>query len=249
MEKSIIDGIEVEIHQNFYETGELNQEWTQTIYDLHGYEKSFYKNGQLKEYKEYRNNNWIGIDSRYFENGKIQKETKKINDTLFFCREWFENENIKTEYYLTNKKQGIGNRTDWYENGNLKLNIIYSDNTNKIGTHISYYENSEICLKAKYENEVFYVVDFYDSERKQTLKNGNGYIETFENNKLKYIDNYKDGLRSGICNIYSKEGLLKSEGNYINGKANGKTFSYKPNGELDEILYMENDIMAHREKK
>jgi len=124
MEKSIIDGIEVEIHRNYYETGELNQEWLQTIYELHGYHKTF--------------------------------------------------------YFLTNKKQGIGNRTDWYDNENLKFKLIYTDSTGKNGSQITYYENSDTCLSAKYVNDVFYVVDFYDTERKQTLKKGNGYIETFK---------------------------------------------------------------------
>lgn len=74
MEKIIVDKIEVEIHRNYYETGELNQEWLQTTYELHGYHKTFYKNGQLKEYVEYRKNKWFGVDNRYFENGKIEQK-------------------------------------------------------------------------------------------------------------------------------------------------------------------------------
>ncbi len=248
MEKLNIDGIEVEIHRNYYETGELNQEWLQTTYDLHGYQKTFYKNGQLKEHQEYRNNNWIGIDTRFFENGKNLKETTRISDSLFFCEEWFENSKNKSEYYLTNKKQVIGNRTDWFENGNIKLKITYSDSTNKNGIHTAYYENSEICLKAKYENDIFYILEFSDTLGNQTLKSGNGYIETLENGKLKYLDSYQNGLRNGLCTIYNKEGLLRSEGVYINGKANGKTIWYKPNGAIDEIIYMENDIMTKKEK-
>ena len=249
MEKILVDGIEVEVHRNYYETGELNQEWLQTLYELHGYQKTFYKNGKLKEIQDYRENNWTGVDTRYFENGKIQKETKKINDSLFLSIEYFENGNKKSEYQLTNKKQEVGNRKDYFENGNICLQIEYFDNSFLNGNHVSFYENFDICLKGKYENGIFKVVDFFDSKREQTLNNGTGFIETIQNGKLLYFDSYKNGLREGMCKIYSNEGFLKNEGTFKNGKSEGKSIWYKPNGEIEEIIYMENDVMTYREKK
>lgn len=249
MEKRIIDGIEVEVYRNYHETGELNQEWLQTTYELHGYHKTYYRNGQLKEIQEYRNNNWIGVDNRFFENGKIQKETKKINDSLFFCEEWFINGIKKSEYYLTNNKQSTGNRKDWYDNGILNYELTFTDSAGKNGTEITYNQNADICLRAKYVNGVFYVVDYFDLNRKQTLTSGNGYIETFENGKLKYYDNYKDGLRHGSCRIYSKEGLLRCDGEYLNGKANGKTIWYNATGGIEKIVIMKDDIITDVEEK
>jgi uncharacterized protein len=249
MEKLTIDGIEVEIHRNFYESGELNQEWLQTIYELHGYHKTFYKSGRLKEHLEYRKNEWAGVDNRYFEDGTKEQKVSKINDTLFLNEAWYKNGNKKHRFNQNIKKQRVGDEIIWFENGNIQLQILYNDSLNKNGSYKAFYENGELQLSAKYEDGKYLVIDFFTGERKQTLKNGAGFIETFQNGNLLYLDNYVNGLRNGVCKIFFKNGNLRNEGNFIDGKSEGKSIWYKLNGDIEEIINMENDVMTHREKK
>lgn len=103
-------------------------------------------------------------------------------------------------------------------------------------------------MKAIYEDGVFRVVDFYTIEGLKTLSKGDGFIETYQNDELQKFDNYKNGLRNGICKIYSPPGTLRNEGNFVDGKSNGKSIWYKPTGDIEEIVYINNDVMTHREK-
>ena len=244
----IVDNIEVEVHRNYYETGELNQEWLQTTYELHGYHKTFYKSGQLKQHIEYRKNEWFGVDNRYFENGNIEQQVTRLNDSLYLNEAWFSNGIKRHEYNQNSKRQRIGNETVWFENGNLNVQIIFSDSSFLNGDHLTFYENGKVQLKARYENGLFKVEDFYTGDGIKTLSLGDGFIETYKNNKLKSFDIYKNGLRNGICKLYSEDGVLRNEANFVDGKSNGKSIWYKANGEIEEIIYMENDVMTHRER-
>lgn len=60
-------------------------------------------------------------------------------------------------------------------------------------------------------------------------------IAYFENGKLKYEVNLRNGLREGEFISYCENGEIELKANYLNGKLNGSSIKYFSNGEIKEI--------------
>ena len=66
------------------------------------------------------------------------------------------------------------------------------------------------------------------------LKNGNGKVREYDinNDKLKFEGEYLNGKRNGKGKEYYPGGTLEFECEYLNGKRNGKGKEYGYNGKL-----------------
>lgn len=247
MEKLIIDGVEVEIHRNYFDNGKVQKEWTQTLYELHGYSKEYYENGNIKIHNEYRHNKNYLISSHWYSSGQKKQEIIRENEN-YFRQDYFESGKLKLRVKVSKELKFVGESTFYFENGNIEHKELYDISGQNIGESFSYFENGKPCLFGKYENGVFLRISQWNSEGVQVIKGGKGLIELKDTEgKTIQREIYANGTLNGEC-LYFKNGLLKTTVNYENGKQNGKTISYYNNGKIKEILTFVNGEIVYEER-
>ena len=64
------------------------------------------------------------------------------------------------------------------------------------------------------------------------LKNGTGKVKEYDYGRLEFEGEYLNGKRNGKGKEYDNYSKLKFEGEYLNGKRNGKGKEYDYNGKL-----------------
>ena len=199
------------------------------IKDGNGLSKEYHYNGQKKFEGEYKNGLKHGKAKTYNRYGKLEFEGeylfgqkwngKKIkcnefNDIIFIRK--YNNGKVK-EYnrygklifegrYLNGKKIKKGKVYNW--NGKLIFEGEYLDNYRLKGRE---YYNDKLLFEGEYKKGIKY--------------NGKGYDE--KNNIIYEIQNGK-----GTVKEYDDHGHLFYEGDYLNGKRNGKGKTYFNNGNL-----------------
>ncbi|KFF15456.1 energy transducer TonB [Flavobacterium hydatis] len=139
---------------------------------------------------------------------------------------------IVKDYYKSKTLQMIGGTTDkdiikeegpyvyYYENGNKKLSVNYSKRK-KTGKEFNWYENgnpkSELEYFEKKGEVLFKVNSFWNSEKEQTVINGNGEINEI-NGDVEQSGKIKDGFPDGIW----KGKGIKSQYTFTEIYENGK---------------------------
>ncbi len=249
MDKTIIDNIEVEILRNYFDNGNVNKEWTQTMYDLHGYSKEYYLSGQIKRHSEYRNGKKWKIDSVWYENGKIKQVIQETEDVeIFYKLEYYENGSIKSKCIVNEELKTVGEFFEYYENGNLSFICNYNKNGQLEGKSTLYFENGVVQQEAKHENGLYYLLNYWNDESEQLIKDGKGTMVKYdEKGTLISKEDFINGLRNGTSFSY-KDGCLSYRANYVNGKSEGATYFYYPNGKIKEIIHMKDGVMKETER-
>ena len=136
----------------------------------------------------------------YDVNNKLLFESK-CSDKYTFLKNgdfisYYENGNVKSiQHYL--KGQEVGDYKEWYDNNNPRLEGVYSD-------------------KEPLISNSFKVLQFWNSDGKQEVINGNGYFN-YENNKDAFQGNIVNGFKDGIWKATYNDGSSFSE-IYENGK-------------------------------
>jgi antitoxin component YwqK of YwqJK toxin-antitoxin module len=249
MERIVIENIEVEIWRNYYDNGQLQKEWTQTTYDLHGYQKEFYISGKIKSHSEYRKGKKWKVDSAWYENGNLQRTIEKDpNSDLYFRIEYYEDGKIKSKSQVSEYLNNAGESRDYYPNGQLRLLMSYDETGIPNGKCISFYENGNKFTEAENRHGQYYLNNYWQADGKQIITNGNGLLSIYDKNEIIVSEEeFRDGLRNGTSKSY-KNGILSYSGTYSNGKSEGKSFWYYRNGKLKEIIHMRGGIMTHAER-
>ena len=132
--------------------------------------------------------------------------------------------------YSNNKKNGKGKEYGKY--GSLIFQGDYLYDSKIKGK--AYYLNGNLEYEGEYLYDKKYNGKGYDENGniKYELKNGNGNVKEYNKGFLKFEGEYKNGKRNGKGKEYDYDGVLVFEGDYKNGKRNGKgKYSYL-NGQL-----------------
>ena len=218
--------------------------------------KEYYFNGQLMFEGEFKGNKiWNGKGYKNMKNVLELKEGKgllKISDN---------NGNLLLEaVYLNGQKNG--KVKEYYDNGKLKFEGEYL-NGQKNGKAKEYNNKSKLIFegeylyncrlkgkeytedKLEYEGEYLYDKKYngkgYDQYGNMIyeLKNGTGKVKEYDyNGKLIFEGEYLNGKRNGKAKEYWF-GKLIFEGEYLNGKRNGKGKEYNFNDQLQfEVEYL-----------
>ena len=238
--------------KEYYERGDLafegeykdGKKWNGKGYDNKNsviYELNNGK-GKFKIYDYY--NDRIFIEGEYI-NGEINGKGKEYNNgILIFEGEYLNGKKIKgKEYYLNGKLEFEGEYLNGKKNGkgkeydndnNLKFEGEYRNGKKYIGKEY---------IKGKFENVIEYKNYKkwngigYDENGNIlfNLINGNGIIKEFDENtgELKFEGEYLNGKRNGKGKEYYRSDKLKFEGEYLNGKRNGKGKNYNFDGKLE----------------
>jgi len=182
-------------------------------------------------------------------------------------------EGIWKNYYKNGNLKSIGNRKNhlldstwkFYKNGFLKELVNYKNNK-KNGVYIKYLDSNIIYSKSIFykdtlhgKHEIFYT----SGKRKFLYQNikgnfhGKAYkfredstiITTYLYNHGKLIRRKKinrfnsQNQREGEWQFYDKDGNLKESGRYKNGKRNGYFNIYSPDGQVNELVKYDMDIL------
>ena len=238
---NIIDGKQVETITTHYDNGQIHRQWQQTDYELHGFHKEYYESGMKKAMREYRNNKIHKVDFAWYENGQLKKELKQVESNFFLIQYEKDGAKIRESETDTSGKP-IGISRQWYSNGNLKSSMIYDHEHKQIGTQKIYFENGQINSINEYLNGETIFHQEWNTQGNQMIKDGEGELITYTSDgKIASKVKIKNGRRNGIMEMFDN-GKLKCRATYIDGKTEGQTIWYYPNGKVKEISEMRNGI-------
>jgi uncharacterized protein len=187
--------------------------------EKHGVWKYYDKNGNLEEVHNYYRNKLHGAVWQY--HGKDKP---------------------KTEGYF---KMGLQDSIfrAWHENDTLILEGRY--NNDKPFHYWNYfYPTGDTMMVEQYRDTVPLVMSYYEKNGEQTVKNGNGTMQTlYSNGKPKDIYTFTNGLKNGPFTEYHVAGHAEVTGSYNNGLKSGTWTHRYYTGQLHKIVTYEQGVM------
>lgn len=210
---------------------------------INGKFKRFYENGTVNEEIQYNNGVQTGEKVEHYENGNIKYAVRKdITLNQFEHYFFYENGNPKKlEHKLPDKDERIGEYKEWYDNGQLAKTGTYISAHEREGKWLEFYKDGNIKLEADFKNGNFLVQNFWNENGEQTLKDGTGlYTFNFSSGEGYLRRNeqaYKNFKLHGQQKTYYN-GVLSLYQEMENGRENGYTRTYYKNGKIkQEIIY------------
>lgn len=220
---------------------------------INGEFKSFYENGKLKEQIQYSKGLATGEKVEYYENCNTKYSIRKDTIKKHFEHLWYyENGNRKRlEHKQLDKDQRIGEFKEWYDNGQLEKTGSYDLDDRINGEWFEFYRDGSRKLEAEFKNGEFLVQSYWNEKGEQTLKDGTGlYVNKFtdwegnsEYDELEYKNNKRHGQQKTFLN-----GILILYQEMENGLENGYTRNYYKNGKIkQETLFKEGrEILSNK---
>ena len=206
-------------------------------------------NGIIKEY--YDNTNIIKFSGHYCEGKKIGNEYD-INGHLIFEGKYFDDKrwngiiyNSNNNHYLFPIKNGNGKVKEYDIDNKL---IFEGEYINGVKKGKEYDKDGTLLFEGEYLNEIRWngkikLIHKNKFRRYSNIGSRTNYEEWIEDKniqkKLKKYENiliyegeYLNGKRNGKGKEYDKNGKIIFEGEYLNGKRNGKGREYDKNGKV-----------------
>jgi len=121
----------------------------------------------------------------------------------------------------------VGKMVRYYETGNIKAVMNFSDNGKFAQTKL-YYQNDSLAAEG-----------FYKNGKKDSTWN---YYSYYDNIK-KSTENYKNGVKHGISQVYFNNGNIFDETNWVNGVKHGEWIQYFQSGEMQMVTYYEKGVL------
>jgi len=177
--------------------------------------------GILEEERNYYRNRIHGLQTIYYPNKKIKQQTYftfNVPDSAF--KEWNENGIlIILGNYDLGSPDGIWEY--YYDNGKKKsVEEVIKDST---------------YLRSFFEN---------DSLHTQTIKDGDGFIKSLYTNGLaKELYTFKNGLKTGLFEERTANGMLSISGYFNDGKKDSIWEFYSFLGKLEKKITYKNDTL------
>ena len=237
-----------------------NKKWIGTGYNEYGgimYELKNNINGKGKEYVdyggklifegEYLNGEKNGKGKEYYNNGNLKFEGEYLKDLKWngkgydpynnIVYELKDGKGLIKEYYNNGKLKFYGEYVNGKRNGKGKEYNWYNDELRFEGEYLYNYRlkgKFYIIEKLEYEGEFLYDKKWsgkgYDENGNiiYELINGNGKVKEYSGwrSRLIFEGEYLNGKRNGKGKEYTLKGLLKFEGAYLNGIRHGKGKEY-----------------------
>lgn len=214
----------------YFENGNIQKKGNYAADSLDGDWLYYFENGQLNSQGKYSDNKKEGAWKYYDTLGRLETEENfvlgKLNGQVI---NYFSNGNIsEKKNYTSGKENGL--YESYYENGQLKITGKINHGERE-GERISYYSNGQIDSKNNYRNgqwQDYYVSYYANGKKKNEGLAAHGKMEGFRkfyfaHGQLKGEGNMHEDQRHGHWVFYdSASGKKESEGEYVDGKTNGK---------------------------
>jgi len=218
----------------YLESGELFAVVNYKYNILHGVYKEYYNSGELHFKMNYNRGKKDGLKKIYYKSGEIKETLKFVDD-----------EQVSLEVDIFGEYEGQEyEHKEYYDSGKLKIDGQYNSNGKHTGTWKKFYESGELEYLLDYVNGKRHgsKIQYFESGKIE-------HTGTFKDNKSEGIWKFYDerdmlpefflqkngedlelatGCLSGECeNGYGMKykggwGPKLFEGNFINGKLNGK---------------------------
>jgi antitoxin component YwqK of YwqJK toxin-antitoxin module len=177
--------------------------------------------GILEEESNFYRNRMHGKQTLYFPD-------KKIKSTAFFVF------NVPDSIYK-----------EWNKEGKLIISGNYVMGSPD-GKWEYFYDDGRKKKVENVVNDTVYLMQYWDNDsaHTQTIKDGNGYIETFYiNGSPKEYYTFENGLKTGPFSEYTAGRMLSIGGEYLNGKKQGNWVFYRINGMLEKkVNYIKDSL-------
>ena len=215
-EGEYIDNIKNGEWKTYYENG--NQEFI-----------GYYKNGVINgKCKEYNNLGKLVFDGKYKKGIKWNGKERIIYDCnqkkIIIERKYSEGKALCVEYY--EHKKFSPHNFDIKGLEFIQGLINKGHDKNDFSDEINY---------ESYITNLLFIGEHVDDQALKDKINRNGKGNEYHENKKVFSGEYKDGKRiNGKGKIYNHNGKLIFEGDYINGKRNGKVIEYYEDTEGNE---------------
>jgi uncharacterized protein len=211
------------------ETGKLSDEELYKNGELNGAYIEYWPNGNKKVQKNYVNGELDGLQTVYFATGG-KSFTYEFSGAKQNGKEIHFHQNDKLMYELPMLDGKVnGFVTQYYKNGNVSEKSTFV-NSLRQGKSEDFYSHPANAIKtlANYEKGTLTgeLTNYYR----------NGKIE--ETGRLN-----EEGYRVGVWKTFYDDGTLSSEDPYINGKIDGVSKNYDPNGKLTEEFFYKKGIL------
>ena len=189
--------------------------------EMHGKWLFYSYDGILEEERNYYRNRIHGLQTIYFPNKNIKQQTYfkfNVPDSSF---------------------------KEWNEDGKLLVSGNY-DLGSPDGIWEYFYENGRKKSIEEVINDTIYIRSYFedDSLNKQTISNGNGFINTFYlNGVAKELYSFKNGLKTGLFEERTANGELSISGFFNVGKKDSVWRFYNYLGNLEKKIVYKNDLL------
>jgi len=169
-----------EVRKEFYNSGELRDEYYVEKGQLNGPYKTYYKNGVLKAQLNFKNDKPNGLKKLYTKEGLLKSEEQFIDGELNgVVKEYNKNGDVIAKSEFIKGKQD-GKTIEYFEDGNIKVISNFTDGIMN-GEMTEYFENGEVLIKANYYMDTLLYYMKYS-------KNGDT-VDTYRRIEIKPIDN------------------------------------------------------------
>jgi antitoxin component YwqK of YwqJK toxin-antitoxin module len=228
---------EIDIIETFYESKDENGEF------LKKESGGFVKGVPIGVHRTYDSLGRVNSSRLYDRNGNliaegiVNQEGDKLGDWFYY----YASKKIKSKGSYRNNKR-IGPWKYYYENGNIEQEGLFKRGVPD-GLWKWYFE------KGTLKREEYYRLGMENGESTEydefglVVAHGN-YLEGNKEGKWEYnfyfhteVGNYKENYKEGRWNYFYKDNQLYFEGNFSQGKADGKHLYYHKNGKLKEVQY------------
>lgn len=202
----------------YYNTGELQYEYTYAYGKLEGKWTKYHANGKTANVGMYTGGVATGIFYHYYESGKKRKETNWANGKMH------------------------GKCTGWYENGKLKFEAVFENGEMSSTVDPKYFhENGKSAIETKVTdgNKTVKYIDAMGIPFLEMQETGNLFELTqfYSNGELLMKATMKDeNTVNGKYIAWYENGQKKFEATFFNNEPSGKAMSWYENGTPKEKL-------------
>lgn len=204
-------------------------------------------NGDISVIGQYKGGSKDGLWKSFFPDGNLYSIGEYKNDLKTGLWKYFNKIGIliaEGEYNLGSEN---GQWFYYYDGGQLKSVGSYFLGFEE-GTWGLFYDNKQLTQEEYWSNGRLLNVGAYNNYNgnkifeKGTLKDGNGTRLTYYvGGKKESEGNYKDGKPNGRWSYYHENEKLASEGQMLEGKKEGMWRYFNINGRLEQVITFEND--------
>lgn len=241
------------LYSSYYDDKKVKDEYNLELGVINGQFKSYHQNANPKQIIHFIQGKRTGEREEFYENGIIKYKVEKdsTQQDLLIHTSYYENGNPKKlESKLADKNKRRGAYKEWFESGQLTRSGLYISEFQPGGEWEEYYENGQKKLEAEYVRSEYQLINFWNEEGEQTLKNGNGYCvienQISEDKHTLDISEYKDYKRHGVQKSYINGVLVYSQV-MNNGEQDGTSRTYYINGNLEqEIVYKNGRLVSNK---
>ena len=157
----------------------------------------------------------------------------------------------KLQHQKIESEKRIGVYKEWHSNGKLKESGTYISDYERDGEWLEFHEDGSKKMEAEFKNGDFLIHHFWDKDGTHILKDGTGlYINEysmFEDEQERKEHEYKNYKKHGTQKDFTN-GVLGLYQEMENGKEHGLTRSYYKNGKLkEEKIYKEGKEVSKKE--